>query len=313
MARPIPVLVAGATGRLGFEIAKQLSRQAGLQVNALIRPGTTFAKQAKLNALRQHNVNLIGGDLHDRASLDRACQNIEIVVSAVNGDAHLLIDGQTHLIQAAVANGVRRFIPSDYGLDYRQLDWGDHHHHDCRKIILALLQGCQPQMAHTLILSGIWMETLCRPDGICFNTPGQFQYWGDGDTAFDVTSLYDVAAYTAAAVLDEGLANQALAIAADRLTLQALKTHYETHCHQPLADCPQGNRPELLHWLIQQRDRLDPATYRAHQTHYALIAGKGTLNSIAGDRYPQIRPITLADYLRNQTQQKTAPIGAVKP
>lgn len=300
MATQVPVLVAGATGLLGFEIAKQLSRQAGIQVNALIRPGTNPHKQDKLNVLRHHNVRLIPGDLLDPASLHHACQNIDTVISAVNGDATILIDGQTNLIQAAAANGVRRFIPSDYNIDYRKLNWGDHDHHDCRKAILTLLQGSG--LSYTLILNGILMETLFSPFGIVFDCQqNQFQYWGDGHTNFDVTSLHDVAAYTAAAVLDPGLANQALEVAGDRLTLQELKADYEAQTIAPLTDRPLGTTIDLLHWLIQHR-RHDRATYLAHQSHYALISGKGRLDHRHNDRYPHIRPINIQDYIRNHAQ-----------
>ncbi|NJN48642.1 MAG: NmrA family NAD(P)-binding protein [Alkalinema sp. RL_2_19] len=310
MATKTPVLVVGATGTLGFEIAKQLSRQEGVQVHALVRLGgeANPRKQEKLEALRQHNVNLITGDILDKTSLQNACKQIEVVISAVNGDANIMVAGQTNLIQAAEAAGVRRFIPSDYSVDYRKLDWGDNYQLNFRKAILTTLQGSQ-RLSYTLILSGVFMETLFNPFGIVFDfQKGRFKYWGDGHTAFDVTSLHDVAAYTAAAALDEGMANQALEVAGDTLTMKQLQALYEENTIEVLHERNLGSVSDLLHWIAVHREySTTPNRYLAQQYHYALVSGKGKLEKQLNDRYPHIRPITIKDYVRNH--YKTENLG----
>ncbi|MFM2432457.1 MAG: hypothetical protein RLZZ511_3671 [Cyanobacteriota bacterium] len=308
MATKTPVLVAGATGLLGFEIAKRLSRQEGVQVTALVRPGGSDNphKQEKLTSLKQHNVAIVEADLLDPASLQRACQNIEIVISAVNGDADVMVDGQTNLIKAAEASGVRRFIPSDYNVDYRNLDWGDHYQLNFRKALLTTLQGSK-RLSYTLVMNGILMETLFSPFGCVFDfQKGRFKYWGDGNTPFEVTSLYDVAAYTAAAALDEGMVNQVLQVAGDRLTMNELKAAYEAHTIERLGEYPQGSTTDLLHWIALRREKAtSPHEYLAQQQHYALVSGKGKLTQLLNDRYPNIRPITVRDYIKSHYRTET--------
>ncbi|MBE9030728.1 NmrA family NAD(P)-binding protein [filamentous cyanobacterium LEGE 11480] len=310
MATKTAVLIAGATGTLGFEIAKQLSRQEGVQVNALVRPGSESNphKQEKLEALRQHNVTLVEGDLLDKNSLTNACQNIEVVISAVNGDANIMVEGQTNLIKAAEAGGVRRFIPSDYSVDYRKLDWGDNYQLNFRKAILTTLQGSK-KLSYTLILSGVFMETLFNPFGMVFDfQKGRFKYWGDGETAFNTTSLHDVAAFTAAAALDEGLANQALEIAGDTLTMKELKALYEENTIEVLHTRNPGSVADLLNWIAVHRENsASPNDYLAQQYHYALVSGKGALDKDLKDRYPNLRAISVKEYIRNH--YKTENLG----
>jgi uncharacterized protein YbjT (DUF2867 family) len=302
MSDKIPVLVAGATGMLGFEITKKLSRQEGIEVRALIRPSALDNphKQETLNALKNHGVQFVWGDLQNPNSLNDACYGVQTVISAVNGDADVMIDGQTNLIRAAEAAGVRRFIPSDYSVDYRKLDWGDHEPLNHHKAILMVLQGCK-QMSYTLILNGVFMETLFSPFGSVFDfQKGVFKYWGDGNTEFDTTSLYDVASYTAAAALDEGLANQALEVAGDVLTMKQLKQLYEAHTIEVLGEKNQGSLSDLLTRIVRQQENAkSPMDYLPLQYHYVLVSGKGKLDRRLNDRYADIWPLSVQDYIRN--------------
>jgi len=76
MARPLDVLVAGATGTQGGAVARQLVKK-GHRVRALTRNVASPAAQA-LAAL---GVELAQGDLEDRASVDRALAGMEAMFS----------------------------------------------------------------------------------------------------------------------------------------------------------------------------------------------------------------------------------------
>ena len=64
--------------------------------------------------------------LHDRN------KGVDIVVSAV-GNNQVTVPGQKNAINAAKKRGVKRFIPSDFSADYRQLNYGDNDNLDMRK------------------------------------------------------------------------------------------------------------------------------------------------------------------------------------
>ncbi len=105
-------LVTGATGLLGSHIAEQL-RKRGRAVRALVRPGSDT------QFLSSIGVDLMTGDMTDRNSLDRACRGATTVYhsAAKVGDwgpweafQKITIEGTDHLVKAAVAAKVKRFI-----------------------------------------------------------------------------------------------------------------------------------------------------------------------------------------------------------
>jgi uncharacterized protein YbjT (DUF2867 family) len=105
------ILVVGATGRLGGNIAHRLLAE-GHAVRIMTRPGSDCA------ALVQAGAEAVEGDLKDPASLQRACAGIATVIttanSAVRGGPDTVetveIGGNRNLVDAAAATGVGHFI-----------------------------------------------------------------------------------------------------------------------------------------------------------------------------------------------------------
>ncbi len=104
------IVVAGSAGNLGGRIAAALiAREARLR--ALVRPGTP---PEKLDRLRRLGAEIVAVDYADPAALEAACAGASCVVSALQGLRDVIVGGQGRLLDAAVAPGVPRFIPSIY-------------------------------------------------------------------------------------------------------------------------------------------------------------------------------------------------------
>ena len=108
-------LVVGATGVVGFEIARILTER-GARVRALVRSSSA---PERVEHLRAMGAAIVVGDLKSRASLDEACRGAEVVFSTAtsllsqqpdDSFARVDRDGQQALIDAAVAAGVTRFV-----------------------------------------------------------------------------------------------------------------------------------------------------------------------------------------------------------
>ncbi|KAE8452548.1 hypothetical protein EG329_000451 [Mollisiaceae sp. DMI_Dod_QoI] len=97
------VAIAGASGNLGPHILKALL-DANFQVTVLTRSQKPGAFDA--------NVKVLEVDFTSKVSLTTALKGIDAVVSAVG---HQGVENQHILIDAAIAAGVKRFIPSEYG------------------------------------------------------------------------------------------------------------------------------------------------------------------------------------------------------
>ncbi|WP_286344989.1 NmrA family NAD(P)-binding protein [Frondihabitans sucicola] len=112
-------LIAGATGLLGSGIAANLVDQDDVKVRLLVRGGwkNDPAKTSRIDPLVAADAEVVIGDVTDPTSLDAATKGVDVIVSALQGGRDVIVDGQVALATAAVANGVHRFIPSDFAID----------------------------------------------------------------------------------------------------------------------------------------------------------------------------------------------------
>ncbi|KAE8319548.1 hypothetical protein BDV41DRAFT_560220 [Aspergillus transmontanensis] len=97
------VAIAGASGTLGPYVFQALVN-AGFRVSILTRSQKPGAYAS--------NINVFEVDFNSVKSLTAALKGVDVVVSTVGGAA---VDNQTVLIDAAIAAGVKRFIPSEFG------------------------------------------------------------------------------------------------------------------------------------------------------------------------------------------------------
>ncbi|GLA28130.1 NAD(P)-binding protein [Aspergillus phoenicis ATCC 13157] len=97
------VAIAGASGTLGPHVFQALVN-AGFQVSILTRSNKPGAYAS--------NINVFEVDFNSVESLTTALKGVDAVISTVGGAA---VDNQTVLIDAAIAAGVKRFIPSEFG------------------------------------------------------------------------------------------------------------------------------------------------------------------------------------------------------
>lgn len=218
------VLVVGSTGMLGFKIVSVLVDKGNIDVKAMVRSvnDSNAENRQKIDAMKARGVAIVEGDLMQPETLLRVCEGVDVVVSAV-GNNDVTVPGQKHLIDAATQRGVKRFIPSDYSVDYRKLDYGDNDNLDMRKQVFEYLQ--QSGLEYTLILNGAFMDNVGTPYTPQFDLEHQtFQYWGDGDTPLDFTTTDDTAKYVAEAVTDPGLANMALEVAGEVADIKAVES-----------------------------------------------------------------------------------------
>jgi len=110
------ILVVGATGYLGRHVVAASAR-LGHPTLALVRDTAPSdpAKAALLKSFQDAGVTLLKGDLYDQASLVSAVKASDVVISTLGS---LQLADQTRLIDAIKeAGNVKRFFPSEFGLD----------------------------------------------------------------------------------------------------------------------------------------------------------------------------------------------------
>src|ERR1700682_2346856 len=197
-------LVVGATGLLGSEICELLSAQ-GNDISALVRP---TSNQTKVEELRGLGVEIVRGDLKDRASLDAACRGITAVISTASsmlsrqeGDTIQTVyrDGQLSLINAAKAAGVRRFIL----ISFPNMDVEFPLQNAKRDVEQHLKEsGLNYTILQPTFFIEVWLSTALGFDA----ANATAQIFGSGQNKISWISYQDIASF-AAASLDNPAAN----------------------------------------------------------------------------------------------------------
>ncbi|MBK0401505.1 NmrA family NAD(P)-binding protein [Adhaeribacter sp. BT258] len=190
------IVLAGATGGLGLEIAGYL-RQRKAHVKALVRENSAPAAIATLQQLGAEIVRL---DYNDAEALTEACKGGACVVSALSGLRDVIVEAQTKLLQAAVAAGVPRFIPSDYCIDFTRLPEGSNRNLDLRREFQKILD--KAPIKATSVLNGMFTDLLTGEAPVILFNLKRVLYWGNADQLMDFTTRANTAAFTATAALD---------------------------------------------------------------------------------------------------------------
>lgn len=176
------VLLVGATGMLGGRIAHHLLDHPEARIRLLVRD--MASKRANLEALAVRGAELIEGDLADAASLDRATQGVDVIVSAVQGGSDIIIDGQLALAEAGKRNGVRRILPSDFALDLFHATPGEHSAFDARRTADEKIAAISLEQVN--ILQGGFMELFMPGMGAIDLEKGTIGFFGDGERPIEV-------------------------------------------------------------------------------------------------------------------------------
>jgi uncharacterized protein YbjT (DUF2867 family) len=166
------IVVAGASGHLGLMIARQILAR-GANVTALTRS----SKQRKTTeALTQLGAKIVEVDYDDHAGLTKACSGAHCVVSALSGLRDVIVEAQTSLLHAAVEARAKRFIPSDFCMDYRPLQPGTNRNLDLRREFSLILDSTP--IKSTSILNGMFTHLLGDEAPVILAQQNRIFFWG---------------------------------------------------------------------------------------------------------------------------------------
>jgi len=276
------VVVAGASGDLGGRVARALVRK-GADVRVITRETTAPTARQRLGAL---GVVLVDSR-YDAQSLKAACEGASCVVSALNGLADVILGQQCALLEAAVAAGVARFIPSDFSLDYTTTIPGENRNMDLRRRFRSQLDAAP--MRATSVLNGAFSTVLTEDAPILLPKIKRVLHWGDVDQPLNFTTKDDVAAFTADAALDDE-APRDLRIAGGSVSprqLAAIASEMSGKAYHPL----KAGGLQRLGLLIRVTRTLAPSAgvvfppWQGMQYLRDMMSGRGELSPLDNTRY----------------------------
>ena len=209
------IALAGVGGDLGGRIARALVAR-GATVRALVRPELETAERARIEAL---GVTPAPADPASVDAMAAAIAGAACVVSALNGLQDVMIGRQGVLLDATVKAGAPRFISSDFAADFTKTKPGRNRNFDLRRVFMA--RADKAPIRVTSILNGAFLDMLGTEMPIIQPRIHRVLYWHDADQLLDFTTKDNVAAYTAAAAMDD-TTPRILRIAGDSVTVRGI-------------------------------------------------------------------------------------------
>ena len=263
------ILIVGATGRVGGEVARSLLEK-GEAVRALVRPQSDAVK---IEPLTRAGATLAEGDLKDPASLRKACEGIDTVVttassttSAVEGDSIGTVDreGQLALVDAARAAGVRHFIYLSFSGNIE----GSFPLHEAKRTVEQRVQDSG--MTWTIVRPSFFMEVWLSPHAGFDAAGGTVRIFGDGDQGVSFVSASDVARFVAGCVGNPAAVNQVIELGGpEPVSFESVAALFEQKLGRTIA------REHVPEQVLEQQMHGAPDALQRTRAGLALAAARG--------------------------------------
>ena len=191
------ILVVGATGLVGGQVAQKLRRQ-GESVRALVRGGDAHPK---VQPLRAAGMEIVDGDLTVPETLALACRGIATVVTtatsmptgANDGLRRVDLDGTLALIEAAERAGVKRFVYTSYSGNIQIASPLETAKRTCENRLLR--SSMQNVILRPTYFAEVWLSPALGFDFVS----GSVRIYGSGEAKVSYISAFDVADFAVAA------------------------------------------------------------------------------------------------------------------
>jgi len=281
------ILVAGATGNLGLRIVKALVKEDA-EVRVLVRSDGDIEKVKTLKKLGAKIYKVNNWNLEE---LKTACLGISCVVSSLAGLRDVVIDAQKVLLDAAIAAGVPRFIPSDYSLDFTKFSYGENRNLDLRREFHEYLDNTP--ISATSIFNGAFTELLTNEMPMILFKQKMILYWENADYKWGFTTMDNTAEYTAKVALDSDTPRY-LRIAGDLISPSEVKavatevTGQKFRLFRPGGQWLLGIFIKIARTLAPGEKELYPA-WQGMQYMNNMIDERSKIEKLDNNRYAEIQ------------------------
>jgi len=295
------VVVLGASGRLGFLIAKALGTR-GAKIVSVVRDKSLDNEHIQ-TLTKSFQMEVIQGDFTEE-NLHKACKGAFAVVSALQGGPDVIIDLQLKILEVAKKEKVKRFIPSDFSMDLFVLEDGENINSDWRRKFGQQADKVKGDVEVVHVLNGAFMD-----GGVLFGFVGWFDLknnkafrWGKGDVPLHVTTYEDTAQYTAEVALDDKPVPSKFCVAGDTLSLNDIISTYNEVTKKTLHVEEMGSLDDY-HSQTMAKFKENPKDMRAFlpgMYGHPMLSGKSSLPTVDNSRYPNVKPTKIREYIQKE-------------
>ncbi|KAB2573246.1 hypothetical protein DBV05_g8073 [Lasiodiplodia theobromae] len=295
--------IAGLTSKFAQCVVKELQAYPDVTVKGFCRSPQKLAQKA----LAKYKVEVIQGEFDDEVAIQRFVRGTDIVICCYFGDPDVMTRGQKILVDACAKEGVPRYLPSDFAVDYTKIPAHELFPKESCRVIKNYLVEKKVSGVHVLV--GGLIETFWSGFFQIYDAETKtIAYWGTGDEKWDLTTYETAATYTAALAVDKSAAG-VFRFRGDCKSISEIKGIYEKICQSPLHLKRLGSLDDLYS-TVKGRFETDPNDAMAWAPGcfaYWCTNGVASLgDDLDNGKYPNIVPVNMEDFLKTHKEEKIA-------
>ncbi len=289
----INVLIIGSNGRLGSFIVKHCLTKSNLITNILIRDRQK--NQELVSQVEGAGGKVFEGDIMKPETIKNITKGMHTVIMAVAFGIDITLQGQMNVIDDCEANGVKRIVPTEYSENF--LDFTEEELKDMPVIKSKLQVENRIKSLPIKLLqinSGIFLE--CMFD---FLFAKGFDYWGDANHRFQVTTYEDTGRFIAAAVADKEKEGRLSFVANEVSAIEAAEIYNRVRGANKEAKY-KGSLEDLRNEAEDLKKKGDPNAWIPDW--FALVFDdRSKFKKIDNQEYPDVKVTTVEELLKQRT------------
>jgi nucleoside-diphosphate-sugar epimerase len=294
----LPVLIVGSTGDLGALITKHCLQSKKLQVNALLQDPDQ--NQDLVQQIEKQGGKVYKGDVLQPETLIEPTKNIHTVISALSGfEEKVAVDGQINLAEASIHNGVKRLVPSDFGMNYSKFSPEEIDKFLAAKHSVRVKNHLEDKAINLL---SFWPGTLMerffehQEKGFCF--------WGEADHKLHLTAMEDLARVVAASVENPDLEGRIVFVGNEVTIRDVSDTYHKVRGGKKMPPKRLGSM-KFLNELHDKNDNTDdPKINKLLGFSTILFDDRSTFDGHDNQNFPHIKPTSIEDFLKQNEHIK---------
>jgi len=177
------IAVFGATGNIGTNLVKALLKDKSLKITIIARPDSLKSKKSIYDQFVGATIKEVQ-DLTNVDQVANALEGIQVVISTVAGTA---LQDQIPFIKASQKAGVKRFYPSEYGIDDHSFPAIKHPLIDAKKELRKLVLDSDLQLV--VAFTGFFAEWAISPFYAFNFDTHSVEIVGDGNQKISFSTL----------------------------------------------------------------------------------------------------------------------------
>ncbi|KAI1104966.1 nmrA-like family protein [Jackrogersella minutella] len=301
--------IAGITGKFARELTSILLKTPNVAIKGYCRD------PSKVPQSFSSKVSLARGDAFDAPAVQAFVAGCDVVVCCYLGEPKVMVEGQKLLVDACAAEGVPRFVASDWSLDYTKLQLGQLFPKDPMIHVKAYLDA-QDKVKGVHILVGMFIDNFFSPPFTTYDAASAtFKYWGTGNEIWEGTTYRNAAEFTAAVCLDKDAVGIQKLVGGRASFHEIAQSFEQVYGVKPKVE-RQGSLDDLFNHMHELRKK-DPRNIFAYLFlffQYYMVNGQTLIGpELDNDKYPQVKPVSWEDYFRivpkNQLQTALSSVG----